>query len=238
MAGADKRWFPLESNPDVMAQYMKRLGWPIEQFTFTDIMSTEDWALDMVPKPVQAVLFLFPISESHEANSEAEDAKIKADGQIVDQNLFYMRQTVGNACGTIALLHACCNAITKGISPEKGSWLESFYEKAKGKTPEEIAALLEEDDDIEEAHEQLAQEGQSDNSEESRNVITHFIAFVNLGGHLYELDGRKNVPINHGDCNSEELLAKSTAVIKQFMQRDPEEVRFTMVALSAPAADE
>jgi len=33
-------------------------------------------------------------------------AKIEAEGQAVPESLFYMTQTIGNACGTIGLLHA------------------------------------------------------------------------------------------------------------------------------------
>ena len=29
-----------------------------------DVLSTEDWALEMVPRPVIAVLMLFPIKEA------------------------------------------------------------------------------------------------------------------------------------------------------------------------------
>lgn len=35
---------------------------------FTDVFSTEDWALEMVPSPVLAVLFLYPIKESVRAD--------------------------------------------------------------------------------------------------------------------------------------------------------------------------
>lgn len=60
-SGANKRWFPLESNPAVMNEYVQQLGFPTSEFSFCDVLSTEDWALEMVPKPVHAVLMLFPI---------------------------------------------------------------------------------------------------------------------------------------------------------------------------------
>lgn len=69
----------------------------------------------------------------------------------------------------------------------------------------------------------------------------HFVAFIHREGHLYELDGRKSAPIHHGPTTPETLLADATTVIKQFMARDPEEVRFTMVALARtppPEAEE
>lgn len=36
-------------------------------------------------------------------------AGIEAAGQDVSPSLYYMKQTIGNACGTIALLHAVAN---------------------------------------------------------------------------------------------------------------------------------
>ena len=43
-------------------------------YSFQDVLSTEDWALDMVPKPVAGVVMLYPISPNQEAhrNTEAE----------------------------------------------------------------------------------------------------------------------------------------------------------------------
>lgn len=35
--------------------------------------------------------------------------EIDAKGQEVSPSLYYMKQTIGNACGTIALLHAVAN---------------------------------------------------------------------------------------------------------------------------------
>jgi ubiquitin carboxyl-terminal hydrolase L3 len=49
-----KSWAPLESNPDVVTTFAKKLGLD-ESLSYIDIYSTEEWALDMIPKPVYAV---------------------------------------------------------------------------------------------------------------------------------------------------------------------------------------
>eukprot|EP01138_Halocafeteria_seosinensis_P010321 gb/GECG01010539.1/.p1 GENE.gb/GECG01010539.1/~~gb/GECG01010539.1/.p1 ORF type:complete len:123 (+),score=20.88 gb/GECG01010539.1/:1-369(+) len=51
-------------------------------------------------------------------------------------------------------------------------------------------------------------------------------------GSMYEMDGRKEFPVNHGPCTQDELLGKAAAKMKEYMQRDPEEMRFTMLALA------
>ena len=65
--------------------------------------------------------------------------------------------------------------------------------------------------------------------EDIEAVNLHFIAFVHVNGTLYELDGTKSAPINHGPTTQDSLLEDSVTVIRQFMDRDPEELRFNMV---------
>ena len=43
---------------------------------FTDVYSTEDWALAMVPQPVLGVVMLFPIKESSEKHKEEEAERL------------------------------------------------------------------------------------------------------------------------------------------------------------------
>jgi len=40
-------------------------------------------------------------------------------------------------------------------------------------------------------------------------------------------------PINHGSTTAETLLNDAARICKEYMARDPEEVRFTVVALAA-----
>ena len=141
-----------------------------------------------------------------------------------------MEQHAANACGTIAALHSIVNIAR--LHPHliaKDSFLEKFIVSTKDLTPEERGDFLKKNKDLEEAHKEAVQAGES---EVEDVVMTHFIAFVEVDGCLYELDGTKDQPINHGECKTEEVLSKSCTVIKQFMDRDPEEIRFTILALS------
>ena len=225
-----QQWFPLESNPDVMNSYIKKLGFDTSKFQFVDVLSTDDWALEMVPRPTVAVMLLFPISQACREFEAAERDRIASEGQTVSENLWFTRQTIGNACGTIGLLHSTVNAAK--VAPLSG-WLQDFAAKADALSPDERGTLLEGADDLAEAHEQSANEGSSEVSEEvARNIDTHFIAFVHCDGHLYELDGRKSHPINHGKSSSETLLNDACKVIKTvFMERQPGELRFAITAL-------
>lgn len=64
---------------------------------------------------------------------------------------FFMRQTIGNACGTVSLLHALCNNQDKGEFV-KDSFLDTFYNKFKDSSPSERADYLYEDVVVEQNH--------------------------------------------------------------------------------------
>jgi ubiquitin carboxyl-terminal hydrolase L3 len=140
-----------ESNPELMNKYASSLGFPTAMYHFVDILSTDDWALDMVPRPVGAVVFLYPIKESTEAFRKEEADRIAAEGQIVSDKLFYTKQTVGNACGTIGLLHAVANLSEETGGPvplTKGKFWSNFLAKTASMTPDERAKALEEDTEV------------------------------------------------------------------------------------------
>jgi ubiquitin carboxyl-terminal hydrolase L3 len=59
----------------------------------------------MIPKPVKAVVLLFPITENYEKDYKEEVKQIQEKGQEVSPNVVFFRQTISNACGTIGLLH-------------------------------------------------------------------------------------------------------------------------------------
>jgi ubiquitin carboxyl-terminal hydrolase L3 len=229
-----KQWLPLESNPEVVNNYVSAMGLDLAVASFYDVMSTDDWALSMVPRPVFAVLMLFPVKTVTEEHRATERARIESEGQHCSSDVYFMKQTVGNACGTVGILHAIGNARNNGkLQFSPGCYLERFYAATATLTPEEIADYLENDDTVEEIHASAAEEGQSDVPDDQQDVDTHFICFSCVDGHLYELDGRKAFPINHGPSSPDTVLEDATNVIKQFMARDPEEIRFTIMALAA-----
>ncbi|MCI4378471.1 hypothetical protein PGIGA_G00216170 [Pangasianodon gigas] len=225
-----QRWLPLEANPEVMNQFLRQLGL-VPSWQFGDVYSLDPELLTMVPRPVCAVLLLFPVTEKYESFRLEEEAKIKAQGQEVSSEVYFMKQTIGNACGTIGLIHAVANNQTH-LEFEADSPLKVFIMQSSKMSPEEKAAFLEKDESIRVTHESSAQEGQTEAPSVDEKVDLHFIAFVNVGGHLYELDGRKPFPIVHGKTKEDSFLEDAAEVCKKFMARDPQELRFTVVALS------
>jgi ubiquitin carboxyl-terminal hydrolase L3 len=224
------------------AQYCGKLGLPLDKLHWTDVMSVEDWALEMVPGRIAAVTLLYPIKEHTEEFRAAEAARIAAEGQALPEKFFFTKQTVGNACGTVAVFHAVGNASSAfggDLELPEDSYFARFFRKVQGLSPDAVADAMEEDDELEVSHTASATDA-GNATEASMDVETHFICFVHKDGHLLELDGRKASAIEHGPTSADTLLKDAVAVIRQFMERDPEEYRFTILALTdaEPEAEE
>lgn len=229
--GKNKKWFPLESNPTLINDYIQKIGFDTSLYEFLDVFSTEGWALDMIPQPVVAVLLLYPLTKKITENEGNESVAL----EDMQDKVWFIKQRIGNACGTIGLLHALLN-VPEGIRlMSDNSWLANFSDDCPiPLAPVAKAKRLEGDSKIAKLHDEATS---SENNATSRgniddDVDTHFIALVCVQGKLYELDGRKEGPILHGATSHLTLLKDSCEVIQKFMARDPEETRFAITALA------
>ena len=75
------------------------------------------------------------------------------------------------------------------------------------------------DENLTSVHSVAAEEGQSKQQGVDEECDKHFVCFVNIDNCIYELDGRKAFPINHGDSTHETFAADACNVIKKFMER-------------------
>ena len=69
------------------------------------------------------------------------------------------------------------------------------------------------------------------------NSLTSYIITVILL-YISYIDGRKKFPINHGPCSADSLLEDACRVVRSYMERDPEELKFTIVALCKTPVEE
>ena len=118
-------------------------------------------------------------------------------------------------------------------------------------TPTQKAILLENDPLIEQYHDE-ASNNDTVNSTPRGNITDvinrHFVTFVHVNGKLYELDGRVDIttipgyvmgglckegPIHHGATSQGELLRDACGILREWMEVDLEEVRFTILALAS-----
>ncbi|KAG0527998.1 hypothetical protein BDA96_06G281000 [Sorghum bicolor] len=217
-ASAGERWPPLESTPEVFNQFMWSLGVPEDDVEFHDVYGLDDDALDMVPQPVLAVVLCFP-DPPQDASYPSEQLLFSGEKETQDQ-VYFIKQikSLGNACGTIALLHAVGNASSE-VNLVENSCLDLFFKSTASMDPNERAVFLEKDDAMARAHSLAANAGVT---EELNRVV----------GTLYELDGMKDGPIKHRSCSSISLLQDVVPVIKAIMCNIPNSINFNLMVLS------
>jgi len=149
---APKHWIPLESNPEILTKFGHALGLsPL--LTFADVWSIE--LLAMVPAPRYAVMLLYPLTEKVLSAAAAQEKPEAIDSS--KKQPYFCKQTIGNACGTIALLHAALNANSPATPLVEGSFLEQFCSKTADMTPQQRAAALHDDASLDSVHEKFAQ---------------------------------------------------------------------------------
>ncbi|GFR11135.1 ubiquitin carboxyl-terminal hydrolase isozyme L3 [Trichonephila clavata] len=224
---ASMEWLPLESNPDIMNNFLKNLGVPTKWKIF-DIVSLDEELLGMVPSPVYSVLLLFPFSEADNQYCKKQEDIAKSKPQEMDPKLYFMQQTISNGCGIVALIHAIANNIDK-LNLESDSVIKKFIEETKTLTPIDKSKTLESNYEICQALKNSYEDGRS----LCNRCIFHFIALTQMNSMLYELDGRKIAPVIHGPTSRESFLKDAARVCKEYMKRDPENVNFTALAFCA-----
>lgn len=125
-----------------MTALVRKLG--LSELSFQDVYSIDDPDLiAFVPRPVYALLLVFPVSETYEKFRRDEDGpKQEYAGSGPQEEVVWYKQTIGmqsssqttnkstqansssgNACGLIGLLHATCNG---GAKEFIGTWYRNF----------------------------------------------------------------------------------------------------------------
>ncbi|KAI8374502.1 uncharacterized protein BYT42DRAFT_406984 [Radiomyces spectabilis] len=197
----EQKWLPLEANPDVWNDIVHKLG-VSPKWNYTDVY------------------------EKYEKFKEQEEAKLTKLEQNISPNVVFFKQTISNACGMIALLHSLANNDDDIIGP---GLLHELIEKSRSMSPDERAELLENSKELAKVHQLAANDGQTQAPSLDEDINLHFICFVDVDQHLYELDGRKLFPINHGKCT--DLVEGAVKFMKQYMERDPDQSNYSAIAL-------
>lgn len=219
---------PMESNPETMNKYLQKLG-VSEKWRMVDVIGLEEDALSWVPRPVLAVILLFPLSDAYEQHRSDQEKDLQSKGLQPPKDVFHLKQVLSNVCGTIALVHSIANNMQR-IELNDGL-LKSYLDEAKNLDASAKGELLENSAAILNAYREIVRTGNASGGEAEEAVSNHFVTFVHNDGHLFELDGRKSYPIDHGTTTPDTLLEDAVKVCHQFIARDPDNIGFNVVAL-------
>ncbi|RPD64349.1 cysteine proteinase [Lentinus tigrinus ALCF2SS1-7] len=245
---SSSRWIPLESNPEVLTEWAVKAGLVPTQAHFEDIYGLDTELLGMVSQPVKAVILLFPITAAYEQKRREEDERIETQGQhAIDPTVFWMKQTISNACGTMALLHALINS---DVTFRPDSPIEKFIEMCKDITPLERAKILETTPLFADIHADAASGGQTAVPTDLDTDL-HFTCFVQAPSpparedgtpatseqmRVLELDGRRAGPVDRGQCK--DFLKDVAKIVKDNYIAHTASMQFSLIALSGgPALD-
>lgn len=229
-------WLPspthgLRTSLQVFNDFARRIG-AAEGWSFTDIYSLDEDLLAIVPQPCLAVILLFPVTETF----------VPQDGECIqDDDVFFMRQYVGNACGTVAAVHALMNnhdRIALGSGPlaelQRGSATAAGSSGSKAST---LGEQLTQSSALKQATDTAAQHGQTPTPQRGADVDYHYVCFVAKGGELLELDGTREGPVRHGPIQRDLLHDAAHVIRTKFFDRMPHG-NFNMMALVAdPTGD-
>ncbi|KAK4617908.1 Ubiquitin carboxyl-terminal hydrolase isozyme L3 [Fulvia fulva] len=236
----NKRFIPLENNPEVMTSLLHKLGLSLN-LAFHDVFSIDDPdLLAFVPRPAHALLLVFPVSDTYEKFRRSEDLnKQEYEGHGPAEDVIWYKQTIGNACGLIGLLHGVSNGTARPYVQE-GTDLDKLIKSAVPLKPVERAELLEETEELEKAHQAAAATGDTAPPQAEDSIDLHYVCFVKGGnGHLWEMDGRRKGPLDRGEMPADEDVLGPTALekgVRAFLKREEEagggELRFSLIVLA------
>ncbi|CAG7837209.1 unnamed protein product [Allacma fusca] len=122
----------------ILSFYSKVLG--ATKGSWIDVFALDEDSLAGIPPPVVAVILLFPISEQYDQYCKEQDELVKEKGQEFPADLFYLKQCVSNACGTVGVIHALANNAAE-IGLEDGI-LKEFMTETAGLSPQEKGQAL------------------------------------------------------------------------------------------------
>lgn len=149
----------------------------------------------------RALIFLYSLSAQTKTSPEKS---------CPSASPFFIKQTIENACGTIALLHSLAN---NEPLCEPGSFVDALRMATTSVSAFERGKLLECDEELCALHAGFSQQGQTEAPEASADVDLHFVAFIESNGCLFEMDGRLDAPICHGKVE-ESFFASCCAAIQ------------------------
>ena len=226
-------WFELESDPGLFTLLL-------EDFGVKDVAVEEVYDISEKPSgPVYGFVFLFRWNGKgrRRKGTLAEDTYV--DKPSIVNNMFFANQVMPNSCATHALLSVLLNC--DGI--ELGPRLTEMKEFCRGLDPETKGYTIASSLHLARSHNRYATSSQPSGKKQSqqRPIFAgriyeadtfHYVSYVPIGDRLFELDGLKPGPIDHGPWgNHEEWTDLFLRVISDRIADANSDIHFSLMAV-------
>ncbi|XP_007234517.3 ubiquitin carboxyl-terminal hydrolase BAP1 isoform X1 [Astyanax mexicanus] len=199
----NKGWLELESDPGLFTLL-------VEDFGVKGVQVEEIYDLQSkCQSPVYGFIFLFKWIEERRSRRKVStlvDETSVIDDDIVN-DMFFAHQLIPNSCATHALLSVLLNC--SGV--ELGMTLSRMKTFTKGFNPESKGYAIGNAPELAKAHNSHARPEPRHLPEKQNGISAvrtmeafHFVSYVPIKDRLFELDGLKTYPIDHGPWGEEE----------------------------------
>ncbi|XP_013885944.1 ubiquitin carboxyl-terminal hydrolase BAP1 isoform X1 [Austrofundulus limnaeus] len=211
----NKGWLELESDPGLFTLL-------VEDFGVKGVQVEEIYDLQSkCQSPVYGFIFLFKWIEERRSRRKINtlvDETSVIDEEIVN-DMFFAHQLIANSCATHALLSVLLNC--SGV--ELGTTLSRIKAFTKGFSPESKGYAIGNAPELARAHNSHARPEPRHLPEKQNGISAvrtmeafHFVSYVPIKDRLFELDGLKAYPIDHGPWGEdEEWTDKARRVIME-----------------------
>ena len=141
-------------------------------------------------------------------------------------------QVINNACATQAIMSVLMNITDNNIT--LGSTLTDFKEFCGALDSETKGLALSNSDQIRSVHNSFARqqlfEIDSKKADKDDDVF-HFVSYVPINGRIYELDGLKAGPVDHGPAGDDWTDAVRPVIEARMMKYQQGEIHFNLMAV-------
>ncbi|KAJ6649381.1 Ubiquitin carboxyl-terminal hydrolase calypso [Pseudolycoriella hygida] len=228
-------WLELESDPGLFTLLL-------EDFGVKSVQVDEIYDLQKpLEGPVYGFIFLFRWIEERRARRKVvETTEIFVKDEETVNNIFFAQQVVPNSCATHALLSILLNCPDLHL----GETLTRLKNHTKGMNPENKGLAIGNTPELACAHNSHATTQAKRRLDKNNSGIStggrftgeafHFVSFVPINGHLFELDGLKPFPMNHGPWKENEDWTskfRCTMAERLGISSGEQDIRFNLMAV-------
>jgi len=218
-----KGWCEIDSEPAIFNVMLNDFG--IQGVKVQEVLSLEPEFLEILPKPVYGLIFLFRYLEEDEDEDEDEDLP-----DDCPEHVWFANQVAGNSCGSVALL----NIINNIPNLKLGQQLQVFKTHTQSLRPAERGVEVADFEFVRQIHNSFgrtveiqntdafleeemekAKKKQKKGSRKSKKAIDneaayHFIAYIPVKQEIWKMDGLNSRPHNLGPCGPDDWLDSIT----------------------------